>query len=270
MRPISKILIAVAGFAAFSAGRAEAGQLVSYRALYDVRLANVMRGANVTDAGGKVAYGVKETCDAWVANQSTSMQFQTNTGDVISQSVTFSSWEAHDGTLYRFTGAEDGNDAATILGGAKLARAGAGGEAQFTKPEAHTYKLPIKTMFPVKHTEHILEAAAAGNTQFENMVFEGIEVEGAKLLVTFVSTMSKSATMMAARQDSPQMKRPGWNFRMAYFDPTSQAGAPMYEIEVDYLDNGIPVRWVLDYGEFSVEMGLSKIDILPPPTCGNG
>jgi len=249
------------------AAPALAANMASYRAVYDVRLAEAKRGSAVSAASGQIAYGVKEACEAWLVNQTGTMYLQTTEGDVLPQTLNFSSWEAHDGTQYRFTVMGDEIDD-TILGGAHLSKDGqAGGEAQFAKPEAATFPLPARTVFPMEHTEHILAQALAGKTQFQNTVFEGTDVEGAKLLVTFVSPLSDRAKTMSSRFKMDALKRPGWTFRLAYFDPVSQDSEPMYEIEADYLDNGIPVRWMLDYGDFTVEMGMSKIEILPAPDC---
>jgi len=246
---------------------AQAANLVSYRAVYDVRLVDAKRGSSVTAASGQIAYGVKETCDGWLVNQTGTMYLQTSSGDVVPQALKFSSWESSDGTQYRFTVMGDGGDSDIILGGAKMPKGQRGGEAQFSRPEPTTFKLPANTLFPMQHTDHILNQAALGKMQFENSVFEGTDVEGAKLLVTFVSPLSARSRDLSARFKSKALNRPGWNFRLAYFDPTSRTGEPLYEIEADYLDNAIPVRWMLDYGAFTVEMGMSKIEILPKPHC---
>jgi len=246
---------------------AHAENLLSYRAVYDVRLVDAKPGANVAAASGQIAYGVKKTCDGWLVNQSGTMYLQTSEGDVIPQTLNFSSWEADDASQYRFTVMGDQGDDDVILGGAKMTKTRDSGEAQFVRPEAVTFSLPAGTMFPIEHTKHILAQAARGISQFENSVFEGTDIEGAKLLVTFVSAISTRSQALSDQFKSQALKRPGWNFRLAYFEPTSQTGEPMYEIEADYLDNGIPVRWMLDYGDFTVEMAMSKMEVLPKPDC---
>ena len=265
-----KIAIACACSMVASVGFANAvyaANLVSYRAVYDVRLVDAKAGASISAVSGQIAYGVKKTCDGWLVNQTGTMYLQVTTGDVIPETFNFSSWESADGTQYRFTVMGDEGDSDVILGGAKLAKSGGRGEAQFSKPEPATFPLAAGTMFPMEHTNHILDQAARGQSQFENSVFEGTDVEGAKLLVSFVSAISARSQALLERFKTEALTRPGWNFRLAYFEPTSKTGEPMYEIEADYLDNGIPVRWMLDYGDSIVEMGMSKIEILPKPDC---
>lgn len=266
MKIVAPIATVAALFGAVLGG-AQAANLVSYRAVYDVRLADAKRGSVISAASGQIAYGVKKTCDSWLSNQNSNMYLQTTTGDVIPQVVSFSSWESLDGAQYRFTGSDESDADGGVLGRAVVGKGNAKGEALFTKPDNTTFILPGGTMFPVKHTEHILDQARAGNMQFQNMVFEGIDVEGAKLLVTFVSGLSGPARALTQKFKAEALHRPGWNFRLAYFDPTSQKGLPMYEIEADYLDNGVPVRWLMDYGDFTIEMSVSKVEILAKPDC---
>ncbi|MEG3619182.1 DUF1849 family protein [Magnetovibrio sp. PR-2] len=253
-----------AALLAGSAGSAEAANLVSYRAIYDVRLSEARSGSAVTAASGQIAYGTKENCDSWIINQTGAMFLQTSEGDVLPQPLNFSAWESQDGTQYRFSVMGEDADA-TILGGAK--KQGEAGAAEFSKPQSLRFDLPKGTLFPMVHTDHIINQAQKGVMQFQNYVFEGTDVEGAKLLVTFVSPLSSLAESFTKSLSDTALTRPGWNFRLAYFNPEDQASIPMYEIEADYLDNGVPVRWVLDYGDFSVEMGLSKFETLPAPEC---
>lgn len=241
--------------------------LASFRAVYDVRLAAAQTGSSFSGVSGQIAYGMKKTCDAWLVNQAGTMNVETVEGDVISEPMNFSSWESQDGTQYRFTVMGDSGVDGTILGRAKLTAKGAAGSAEFSRPEKQTFALPAGTMFPAVHTTHILKQAMAGATQFQNMVFEGTDVEGVKLLVTFVSPLSKRGGAIAEKYAVQGVLRQGWTFRLAYFDPQSQAGAPIYEIEADYTKDAIPVRWVLDYGDFSVEMSMSKFERLPSPVC---
>ncbi len=243
---------------------AQAANLASYRAVYNARLSEASSGVNITAVTGQIAYGAKRTCGAWLVNQAGGMYFQTAAGDVIPQPLNYSSWESEDGLQFRFSVMGDEPDA-TILGGAK--RTGLGGEVQFSKPEPMNFTLPEGTIFPFEHTAYILDQAVKGNTQFENYVFDGTDVEGAKLLVTFVSPMSGDISQHISKFSDQALKNRGWNFRMAYFNPEERSSVPIYEIEADLLDNGVPVRWVMDYGDFAVELRMDKFESLPDPNC---
>ncbi|MBF0247704.1 MAG: DUF1849 family protein [Alphaproteobacteria bacterium] len=243
--------------------------LASFRAIYDIRLAQAHGGAGVGAVTGRIVYGVEKTCDAWIINQTGLMRLQMLEGDTLDQPLNFSSWEADDGAHYRFSVPADGDHDEAILGSADMKPTG--GTVVFTRPSAEIFDLPAGTVFPVQHTRHVIEQARAGTRQFQNTIFEGTDVEGAKLLVTFISPLAKGvrAAVKKALGESvdPALDHPGWNFRMAYFDPANRTGEPLYEIEADYLDNGVPLRWLLDYGPYSVEMILGGFETLPPPEC---
>jgi hypothetical protein len=122
-------------------------------------------------------------------------------------------------------------------------------------------------LFPAAHTRFMIENALAGNTQFQSKVFEGTDVEGAKLLVVFISPMSKAGKAIQDQLGGDLTNHQGWNFRMAYFDPNNQSGEPLYEVDVDQLDNGIALRWMLDYTSHAVEMKMVKVEQVKNPDC---
>lgn len=244
----------------------QAMELASHRAVYSVSLAVSSNTVAVTAASGQVAYGVEKVCGGWLTAQTGTMNLQLSSGEVMPQTLHYSSWEADNGHQYRFSVKTEGNGEEVILGTAQISP-GADGTANFSRPEATQFTLPQGTLFPVSHTEFAIEAARAGNTQAETYIFEGTQVEGAKLLIAFISPLSNEAKAVQEKLGGELLSRSGWNFRLAYFDPKSQTGEPLYEVEADLLDNGVALRWILDYEAYAVEMKLNKIERLVKPDC---
>lgn len=240
--------------------------LVPHKAVYTVRLDETRGGVGLEAVSGSIAYGVQKTCGGWVLAQSGTMNMHLPTGDVFPQTLHYSSWESDDATSYRFSVTTEGDGGEVILGSASVTP-GQGGEAVYQRPEHAAYPLPADTLFPVAHTQFMIQSALAAKTQVHSHIFEGTEVEGAKLLVVFISPLSDKGRAAIDALGEDLVKRPGWNFRLAYFDPTDQSGEPLYEIEADMLDNGIAPRWVLDYGDFSVIMQIAKIQGEALPDC---
>jgi len=255
-------IVSVSGFVS----AASAAELASHRAAYGISLAAVRDNAALSAVSGQVAYGVEKVCGGWLQAQSGTMNMHLATGEVAPQTVHFSSWEADDATRYRFAVKTDDGGGDAILGTAHI-DPGKAGSARFSRPEPAEFALPKGTLFPVSHTAFLLERAAAGDKQAESFIFEGADVEGAKLLVAFISPLSDDAKAIVAGLGADIVKRAGWNFRLAYFDPQDQTGEPLYEVEADLLDNGVAPRWVLDYGVYAVEMKLTKIEALAKPDC---
>lgn len=247
-----------------SASGAWAAELVSHQAGYTVVM-DENRDASVTAVSGHVVLGLKQVCEGWVQEQRNVMNVHLPSGDVVPQSVSFSSLES--GNMYRFTTKVGGAGSESTLGRAEMPAGGGVGRAVFGRPKDTNFVLPPGTLFPIAHTRFLIDGAKAGKGQLQSHIFEGAEVEGAKLLVAFISPLSDNAKAVADTVGSDLLRTAGWNFRLAYFDPTNRTGEPLYEVEVDLLDNGVAMRWVLDYGTFSVEMKLAKVEAVAPPDC---
>jgi len=244
---------------------AGAAPLVGYQAGYSVHLSSARDASSISAVTGKIAYGVEKLCDGWLFQQSGSMNMHLPDGNVLPQVMNFSSIET--GAKYQFSVSTEGIGKEVILGRAEMGAEGQPGQATFSRPEKKSFTLPADTLFPAAHTRFMIDAAEAGKYQLKSHIFEGTDVDEAKLLVVFVSPMSDQGKAVIKRLGGDLKNHAGWNFRLAYFDPKSQTGEPLYEVGVDQLDNGVALRWVLDYGTHAVEMKMVKVETLDNPDC---
>ena len=250
---------------ALNVASAQAIDLVSYQAGYNVRLSDARETSQVTAVTGQVAFDFEKICSGWLFQQSGNMQNHLPDGNVIPQIFQFSSVE--NGGAYQFSIKTDGVVKESILGRAEMPQNGEAGQAVFNRPENLQFALPKGTLFPAAHTRFMLEAAQSGKTQVQSYIFEGTDIEPAKLLVAFVSPLSDAGKAVINELGGDLKNHTGWNFRLAYFDPKNQTGESLYEVGVDQLDNGIALRWVVDYGSHAVEMKMVKIRTLDKPDC---
>lgn len=260
--PLKSILTACLFWA--SASGAASAELAPHQAGYSIVM-DENRDASVTAVSGQVVLGLQRVCEGWLQQQSNVMNVHLPSGDVVPQSVNFSSLES--GKTYRFSTKVGGAGQGSTLGRAEMPKDGGAGRANYGRPKDTNFVLPPDTLFPVAHTRFLIDGATSGKNQLQSHIFEGAEVEGAKLLVAFVTPLSDRGKGVMDAVGGDLLHRPGWNFRLAYFDPAKQTGEPLYEVEVDLLDNGVAVRWLLDYGTFSVEMKLAKIEAMAQPHC---
>lgn len=266
IRPAVGPAVAACVLSSLPAAMAQAGELASHRAAYDVSLAGARDNVSISAASGQVAFGVEKVCGGWLSAQTGTMNLHLPSGEVIPQTLHYSSWESDDFSQYRFSVKVQGNGEEVILGTAQI-QPGAEGSATFNRPESQNFTLPKGTLFPMSHTAFMLGAAQAGRDQVEAYIFEGTAVEGEKLLIAFISPLSEAAKAVQEKMSGELVRGQGWNFRLAYFDPKSQTGEPLYEVEADLLDNGVALRWVLDYGSYALEIKLNKIERLVKPDC---
>ena len=236
-------------------------QLASYRAIYDVSLAKGYNNRVFSEMSGRVVHEFQKVCGGWVLQQEGAMELRLVEGGLVPDYMTFSSWEADDGSRYRYSLSRNKDPSQTILGDANMGAGG--GVASFQKPEAVQFNLPKGTLFPIAHTKEMIARAEKGEIQFNAVTFEGTEVEGAKLISAFVSKLAPGG----AGSNNKLTDRPGWVMRMAYFDPETPTPEPIYEIEVDLLDNGIAKRWLLGYDGYGAEMILKKVEAIPAGEC---
>jgi len=245
---------------------AYAAVLLSHHAGYSIRMNTVRDTAVVSNVSGKIAYGIENTCNGWLLQQSGTMNLEKPSGEIMPQNLQFSSVEQ--GDMFRFSLNSNGNPNSAVMGHATMPHDGKEGRVVFNDDKKTTFVLPPNTLFPVEHTQLMIDNALAGKKQFQSYIFEGTNIESAKLLSVFVNPLTESAKAISEGRGKQFKGHVGWNFRMAYFDPKSKTGEPMYEVEVDLFDNGIAPRWVLDYQAFTVEMKMVKFQALDKPQCG--
>jgi hypothetical protein len=58
-----------------------------------------------------------------------------------------------------------------------------------------------------------------------------------------------------------------WPITISYFDPAKRDILPDYEIAYRLYANGVSRKMSIDYGNFSVEGELVKIEFLKPSSC---
>jgi hypothetical protein len=54
---------------------------------------------------------------------------------------------------------------------------------------------------------------------------------------------------------------------MAYYNVENSTDTPEFEASFLLIENGVLSELVLDYGEFSLDATLEKLELLEPPDC---
>ena len=58
-----------------------------------------------------------------------------------------------------------------------------------------------------------------------------------------------------------------WPVTVSYFDEAAKDAPPEYVLSFDLYENGVSGTLKLDYGAFALTAKLSKLELLPTPTC---
>jgi hypothetical protein len=261
------VVLVAGGGGAAPAVSAGAAEIVPHHAVYSMSLGGTHGDAGVTGAGGTMAYQWGETCDGWTVEQRYRLKMAYAESSDVSISSNFVTWEAKDGSHYRFNQKEtrNGTESDEIRGQAKLDGPDKGGAVEFEKPEAKTLKLPAGTLFPSAHTIFLIDKAKAGENFISKQIFDGATVENAVLVSAVIGAKVEPDEESAKK--SPLLNRPGWRVRLAFFPADQKAEKPDYELGMILLDNGVSRDMVIDYGDYSIRATLDDIEALPKPHC---
>ena len=271
--PVS-VLAALSAVVSVTFGdRADAAELASYKAAYDLVPGPSSGQSPYDGVEGLVTRTVERTCDGWIVAEHMAMRVLTRIGGVIDRDIRFTSWESEDGTRYRFAAtikSEAGDEDETLKGSLEVPHAGAGGVAVFSRPEGRRVTLPDNTYLPVGQIKRLLAAAEAGEKQVQMHVFDGTEDDGPELMSSVLTGRIAAGEGKGARTEwGPLGMQAGWQVSAAFFDTKTKGaqGTPSFAMTMDLLDNGLPRRLEMDLGGFVVVQALREVRPLPPPDC---
>lgn len=269
--PLAAGLLAAA---VMTAAPAHAAGLASHEAVYDLLPGPISGQTPYDGVEGLVTRSVERTCDGWIVAEHMVMNVLTRVGGAIDREIRFTSWEALDGTRYRFAAtikSKAGDEDTTLKGRLEVARDGAGGEAVYSAPEGRKVKIPDGTYLPISHVRKLLAAAQAGEKQMQFHVFDGTEERGPELMSNVITGRFKAGEGKGLQTSwGPMATGPGWRVSSAFFETTgSQAqSTPSFQLTMELLENGVPRRMEMDLGGFIVVQTLREIRELPEPKCG--
>ncbi|MFD1627743.1 cell envelope integrity EipB family protein [Azospirillum griseum] len=237
-----------------------------HRAIYAMSLLSARNSSKVSDVRGRMMFEWADACDGWTTEQRFQLRFVYSEGDEMAMNTNYTTWEAKDGSRYRFNVRKviNGEVDDDVRGEANLPANGGSGTAHFTKPEPQEIDLPAGAMFPTAHTLAILDHARRGERFFSRVIFDGADAEGA----TEVSTViGQPGPAKGAAKDTLLRDATTWPVRMAFFPSHSESAQPDYEMSLRLLQNGIAESMQIDYGDFTVNAILEKIEALPRSGC---
>lgn len=237
-----------------------AADLAAHRAIYDLKLDNSKAG-DVSAASGTMAYEVQDACDGWATQQRLQMTITNRDGQDVEMLSDYTTWESKDGLKLRFRMRQMTDKAVTseVEGNASLPAAGQPGIAHFTSPESSSKPLPAGTLFPMMHTEALLQAAQAGKKFLALPLFDGTTATGAQ----------DSSIVVNGWTESPEGKWPdllklaSGKFHIAFFDRGPDKQQPDYEVSMRYWDNGVADDLNMNFGDFVMAGKLAEFKLLP-------
>lgn len=264
---IALALLAIA-VPCLAAGAAAATDLSSHRAAYRLSLDGARSSSDVQGADGAMFYEAVDQCDAWTARQRFTLTVTSRTGTSSEMASDYVTWEAKDGSRFRFRLRQttDGQVTQAITGEARRPPAGSGAGAagiiRYTEPAEDEIELAPDALFPMAHTRAVIDAAMAGRRVFAVPVFDGTTTEGAQDTNAAITARIEPGAAQGGRW-APLGTLPSFRMRIAFFEAGSSTGQPEYEVAMRYWTNGVADELKMDFGEFIVDGRMTELEMLP-------
>ena len=240
----------------------------AHRALYDLTLDKAV-SEDVAAAHGSMAYDVADACDGWATRQRLDMTITNRDGQDIHMVSDYTTWESKDGLAMRFRMKQTTDDAVTdqAQGEAHLDSRGGPGMIHYTVPEERDMPLPRGTLFPMTHTDAILDGATDGKKFLSLPLFDGTGTKGAQ--DSSVVILSWNGPGPAPYPELSSL--PSGRFHIAFFDrgppdagADKPAGSPDYEVSMKYWANGVADDLHMNFNDFIMNGKLKEFALLVP------
>ena len=245
-------------------GLAGADALTGQDALYNLSLAKV-RTHDVTGATGQMRFSVIDGCTGWATTQHMTLLIR-NADGTLNKSVTdYITWESKDGKTLTFTLREKDNDGKLTVDDAGTAtHSGANGTGTivYTTPKSTVLAMPPGTLFPMAHTQALIDAGKTNQKFISVPLFDGTTADGAQH--TFVAVLGHRGPQLASFPALSPL--PSDIVDIAFFERKNSDETPDFRSQMRYYDDGVATDILLDFGDFVMKGKLDRLTI-PAASC---
>jgi hypothetical protein len=239
--------------------------LLPHRVVYSLDLGS---GGTLTGGNGLMTFEIKDVCDGWAMDLKAEIALAGEDGEIHRLGWSQVSWEAKDGTRYRYFTRELSDNQETGRRRGEARRESPNGPAKVVAdlPEQAEFTLPEGTLFPVQHTEALIKGDAAGEAYVLANLFDG--------------SIGNSAVEVgtALGQGDVDWKSPGKSFpdlkgmrsfpaALAFYISGSAEGVPDTEQSMRLYSNGVVGSLTFTLGDLKVHAIMDELTPLAPENC---
>ncbi|ATR22548.1 Hypothetical protein RMHFA_04443 [Roseomonas mucosa] len=241
--------------------------MAAHRAAYRLTLEKTRENSDVAGVQGAMLFEVLDACDGWTTRQRLTLRILNRDGQQIDTASDYSTYESKDGHTLRFSMTQSSGGAVSqrVVGEATREADGSG-TIRYEQPQASEARMPPGTLFPMMHTIKAIDTAVEGRRMMLAPLMDGTSEDGSQDSTTFIlnwdgKPQEKPRFPLLANQGSGRM-------RIAFFgkpDGKDAGGAasPDYEVGLRYYANGVADDMKMDFGEFTLNGALEKLDPVP-------
>jgi hypothetical protein len=252
---------------ALAAASAEAAQLVPHRAVYELSGKSSGGFGHGGSLRGVLTYELMDDCDGWSVNQKAGLDVMPPEGDSQRFEWSQATWEAKDGSSYRYfiKDSQNGKTGNQRRGELRYPKPGAEGKLTTELPAKGEADVP-PVMLPVQHTLALMDRADAGETVFLAKIFDAtVDEKPVEISAGFGPSLTQPESKA---EDFAQLKNvPSRHVDFAFFVQNLPDGTPDFEQSIRLFDNGIVSQVNFEFGGLPVLGTLRKLEVLEPQKC---
>jgi EipB-like len=249
-------------------------ELVSHRAVYDLKLAHARGNPGAVSARGRILYDFSgSACDGYTLQFRQVSELDNGEGRVTLSDLRSTSWEDGAAKKFIFKSQNYLNEMLVDSVDGQAERESGKVAVGLTKPADKKFDLDAAIIFPTDHMRRIIEAARAEKSLLELPIYDGSD-KGDKVYNTLtvigrpIMPNERLPTDAAAGQRAfAGLKR--WPVTVSYFDRAAKGGdqVPVYSIKFELYENGVSRALMLDYNDFAISGELTSIEVRDSKPC---
>jgi hypothetical protein len=255
-------------------------RLQPHIAIYDVNLKSANARSGIAKVSGRLALELLGSdCEDWTVNFRMVSRYYTDGNTARLLDTQSSTWEAADGKSLNVTQRHfiDGRLDTESRVSATIGDGPAYGRIEFTEPGGGSSRQEAElvdgAIFPVGHQKKIIRAAQAGVSRDESTVFDGTEGTKTYTAISFLGSRREPGrqTTPLSSGDAAKLKTmSAWPVNVSYYDLAQGEqgeGTPSHQVDFEMYENGIVGDMVIDYGEYSLNAVLARLEYRSEPAC---
>ncbi|MFC0408511.1 cell envelope integrity EipB family protein [Roseomonas elaeocarpi] len=239
--------------------------MAAHRAAYRLTLDRTRENSDIMGVQGAMLFEVLDACEGWTTRQRLTLQIINRDGQQVETASDYSTYESKDGHTLRFSMTQSSGGAVSQRVEGEATRSADGsGTIHYEQPEKKDVAMPAGTLFPMMHTIHAIDAVRSGKKLMLAPLMDGTDEDGAQDSSTFL--LGWNAQGPASPRFPLLANLPSGRMRISFFGKDgngSGAATPDYEVGLRYYSNGVADDMKMDFGEFTVNGVLEKLDAIP-------
>ena len=237
----------------------------AHKAEYQLSLFDNSKETGIKDIKGKSNYVINEECHGWNTTEKILLSFKLQNNIETNLSSVWSTFETFSGNSYQFDMTENinGQETSNFIGFSNISKDIS--NAKYFSDGEYEVSLNENIEFPITHLKNLILAAQNNKKIYSSNLFLGSEFSDSYKIVTAIIGRKKVNEKYTFSNNLYQ--RFYWPVNLAYYTPGKEKDNPEYTISAQLQQNGVIIRYVIDYGEFSINSELNDLNRININKC---